>query len=200
MVKDALPRLVVKPILMVELSNGRRALDFCPMKPGLLLAWLLFLPLAAGAAGYGDPLRPAARVAFFGITFIDTSTEGAYDGERPDQTARIGLLEAAVRDRFVAEGFELLANLPVAEDLAGTVNPADCNGCEVRMAAKLGADYVLVGEVQKVSNLILSMNLVMREVESGAMIRGQSVDIRSNTDDSWLRGLNYILKYNFFKA
>ncbi len=170
------------------------------MKPGLLIAWLVVLPLAALAAGYGDPLRPGARVAFLGITFIDTSTEGAYDGERPDQTARIGLLEDAVRDRFAAEGFEVLPTDPVAEELAGTVNPAKCNGCEVRMAGQLGADYVLVGEVQKVSNLILSMNLVMREVPGGAMIRGQSVDIRSNTDDSWLRGLNYILKYNFFKA
>ena len=170
------------------------------MKLGLFLAWLVFLPLAALAASYGDPLRPAARIAFFGITFIDTSTEGAYDGERPDQTARIGLLEDAVRERFGAEGFEIVANDPVAEDLAATVNPADCYGCELRMAATLGADYVLVGEVQKVSNLILSMNLVMRDVESGAMIRGQSVDIRSNTDDSWLRGLNYILKYNFFKS
>lgn len=170
------------------------------MKSGLLLAWLIVLPLAALAAGYGDPLRSGARVAFLGITFIDTSTEGAYDGERPDQTARIGLLEDAVRERFAAEGFEVLSTDPVAGDLAATVNPADCYGCEVRMAARLGADYVLVGEVQKVSNLILSMNLVMREVAGGAMIRGQSVDIRSNTDDSWLRGLNYILKYNFFKS
>jgi hypothetical protein len=170
------------------------------MKPGLLLAWLVVLPLAAQAAGYGDALRPGARIAFLGITFIDTSTEGAYNGVRPDQTARIGLLEDAVRARFAAEGFDLLSTDPVATELAATVNPADCYGCEVRMAAQLGADYVLVGEVQKVSNLILSMNLVMREVPQGAMIRGQSVDIRSNTDDSWLRGLNYILRYNFFKA
>jgi hypothetical protein len=170
------------------------------MKLGLLLAWLVFLPLSAYADSYGDPLRSGASIAFLGITFIDTSTEGAYDGERPDQTARIGLLEGAVRDRFTAEGFTLLSTDPVAAELAATVDPADCYGCELRMAAKLGADYVLVGEVQKVSNLILSMNLVMREVKSGAMIRGQSVDIRSNTDNSWLRGLNYILKYNFFKT
>ena len=68
------------------------------------------------------------------------------------------------------------------------------------MAQKLNAGLVLVGEVQKVSNLILSMNLVMRDVETGRMVRGQSVDIRSNTDDSWLRGIRYILKYNFFKT
>ncbi len=166
----------------------------------LVPLWLFLAASGAASAEYGDPLRAGARVAFLGMTFIDTSTEGAYDGERPDQTARIGLLEETVRARFAAEGFNILSTDPIAAELAGTVNPANCYGCEVRMAAKIGADYVLVGEVQKVSNLILSMNLVLREVEGGAMIRGQSVDIRSNTDESWLRGLNYILKYNFFKA
>jgi hypothetical protein len=68
------------------------------------------------------------------------------------------------------------------------------------MADRLGADYVLVGEVQKVSNLIISMNLVMRDVESGVMVRGLSVDVRSNTDESWLRGMRYILKNHFFKT
>jgi hypothetical protein len=80
------------------------------------------------------------------------------------------------------------------------VNPADCAGCELRLAEKLGADYVVVGEVQKVSNLILSMNLVLREVPSGMMLRGLSVDFRSNTDETWLRAMRYILRYNFFKA
>ena len=67
------------------------------------------------------------------------------------------------------------------------------------MAKTLGADFVLVGVVQKVSNLILSMNLVMRAVETGKVARARVVDIRSNTDQSWARGMNYILKTAFFK-
>jgi hypothetical protein len=163
--------------------------------PLLLALW----PALAGA-DTDRPLAPGASVAFLGLTFIDTSTEGEYMGARADEAARIVLLEDAVRDRFAAEGFELVPTDPVAEELERTVNPADCYGCEARMAAKLGARYVLVGEVQKVSNLILAMNLVMREVESGEMVRGLSVDIRSNTDESWLRGMNYILKNHFFRS
>ena len=41
--------------------------------------------------------------------------------------------------------------------------------------------------VQKVSNLILNINLEVRS-ESGAMRYRGSVDIRGNTDESWLRG------------
>ncbi|ARE39090.1 hypothetical protein RGUI_0949 [Rhodovulum sp. P5] len=165
----------------------------------LSLAACTVLSTAAAARVDLPRLDRAGPVAFLGIVFLDTSTEGAYFGERPDELARIALLEDAVRDRFAMEGFTLMDLSPIAQQLENTVNPANCYGCEVRMGRKLGATYVLVGEVQKVSNLILSMNLVMREVETGQMVRGQSVDIRSNTDDSWLRGIRYILKNHFFK-
>ncbi len=166
----------------------------------ILLSLFLILMPALALSYLDKPLKPNAKIAFLGITFIDTSTEGAYNGERPDQTARTRLLEETTRKRFAEKGFVILDNSPITEELANTVNPADCYGCELRMAERLGADYVLVGEVQKVSNLILSMNLVLREVKTGEALRALAVDIRSNTDVSWLRGLDYILKNHFFKS
>lgn len=161
----------------------------------VLAAILLAAP---GPALALDPLDPGASVAFFGIDFIDSSAEGSYGGAREDEAARLALLEDAVRQRFLEEGFDLLDLDPVAEELARTRSPADCNGCDVRMAARLGADYALVGEVQKVSNLILSMNLALREVDTDRLVRMLAVDVRSNTDDSWLRGGRYILNNHFF--
>ncbi|EPX76110.1 DUF3280 domain-containing protein [Salipiger mucosus] len=153
----------------------------------------LCLALAAPAAA-DEP----ERVAFFGLTFLDTSMQTEMFGENPDETARLAMLEEMVRDRFEAEGFALVPLDPVAERLESTVNPAKCYGCDTRMAQTLEADYSLVGEVQKVSNLILSMNLQMREAGSGDMVRGRVVDIRSNTDESWSRGMRYILDRTFF--
>ena len=164
-----------------------------------MLAGIVAAIAVSTAAMAADSLPPTDRVAFFGITFLDTSTEGAYFGEKSEERARIGLLEETVREWFLAEGFGFMDLEPVAVELDRIVNPAKCYGCDLRMGEKLGAEYILVGEVQKVSNLILSMNLVMRSVETGRMVRGQSVEIRSNTDDSWLRGIRYILKNNFFK-
>ena len=146
-----------------------------------------------------ETLDQSGPVAFLGLTFIDTSTEGAYNGAREDETARIGLLEEAIKERFTAEGFTFADLAPIAETLENTVDPSNCYGCEVRMAAKTEARYVLVGAVQKVSNLIISMNLVMRNVPGGEIVRARSVDVRSNTDDSWLRGMRYILKTAFFR-
>jgi hypothetical protein len=67
------------------------------------------------------------------------------------------------------------------------------------MATDLGADFSLVGEVHKVSNLILAMNLQLRDAATGDLVRGGVVDIRSNTDESWQRGMRYILKNRIFR-
>ncbi|WP_417718725.1 DUF3280 domain-containing protein [Salipiger sp.] len=158
------------------------------------LAIILGLCLSTPSAA-----EEAATVAFFGIHMLDTSLQTTELGQDPQEIARRERIEAQVRERFAAEGYELLDLAPVQADLDRVVNPAKCYGCDTRMATKLGADYSLVGEVQKVSNLILTMNLQLRDAETGELVKGGVVDIRGNTDESWERGMRYILKNRIFR-
>lgn len=158
------------------------------------LAIILGLCLSTPSAA-----EEAATVAFFGIHMLDTSLQTTELGQDPQEIARRERIEAQVRERFAAEGYELLDLAPVQADLDRVVNPAKCYGCDTRMATKLGADYSLVGEVQKVSNLILTMNLQLRDAETGDLVKGGVVDIRGNTDESWERGMRYILKNRIFR-
>jgi hypothetical protein len=50
-----------------------------------------------------------------------------------------------------------------------------------------------VGWVQKVSNLILNLNVLVRDVGTGANIATAFVDLRGNTDKSWARATDYLL-------
>ena len=140
------------------------------------------------------------NVAFFGLTMLDTSLQTTELGQDPAELQRLEMLEALVAERFQAAGYTLMDLAPIQEDLDRIVNPAKCYGCDARMGTELGADFVLVGEVQKVSNLILTMNLQMRDAETGELVKGRVVDIRGNTDESWLRGMTYILKNTFFRG
>lgn len=161
-----------------------------------------FIAAAVLAAwpGLASAETPApGRVAFFGLHFVDTSTEGAMNGVRADETARTAMAAALVADDMASRGFVLVSIDPVAGKLATVSNPARCNGCDVAMAVELGADYALSGEVQKVSNLILNLNLVLRDAQTGKAVRGGSVDIRGNTDESWQRGTRYLLKNIIFR-
>ncbi|MCX2723989.1 DUF3280 domain-containing protein [Roseibium salinum] len=160
--------------------------------------WLVIAPMTANGGSY-KPLEPGPDLAYLGFSFVDLSTEGAYNGVRADETGRLRMLEETLRERFAQEGYTVLSNDPIAAKLATVSNPARCYDCEIRLADRLGARYVVVGEVRKVSNLVLSISLVMRDVETGDRVRALAVDIRGNTDQSWLRGMDYILKNHFFK-
>ncbi|WP_187430824.1 hypothetical protein ROLI_041890 [Roseobacter fucihabitans] len=140
------------------------------------------------------------RVAFFGMTLLDTSLQTGATGADPAETARLAKLEDMVRDRFRTENYVLVDIEPARREIDRVANVAKCYGCDTRIATQLGADYALVGEVQKVSNLIIAMNLQLRDADTGQMIRGGVVDIRGNTDESWERGMRYLLKNRIFVA
>jgi hypothetical protein len=47
--------------------------------------------------------------------------------------------------------------------------------------------------VQKISNLILNINLRIEVTASGQVVFQRSVDIRGNTDQSWRRGVDALV-------
>ena len=146
----------------------------------------LALLLGARAARAAD----VPRVAFFGFSLINTSLEQT----KPEEEARITMLDELFRQKLDASGkFKIVPVTAEAQkELGGAVQ--NCNGCERDAAVASGADWAAWGTVQKVSNLILNINLYMEDARSGKMEFVKSVDIRGNTDDSWQHGLNYILK------
>ncbi|WP_103255482.1 DUF3280 domain-containing protein [Tabrizicola aquatica] len=158
----------------------------------------LALLLWASPAPAQDAPAPGS-VAFFGLRFIDLSTEGAINGARPDEATRTEMATDLVAKDMVARGFTLVPIDPVVDQLQTISNPADCNGCDTAMAAKLGAEYALTGEVRKISNLILSLQLNLRDAGTGKTLRAGTVDIRGNTDESWQRGFSYLLRNLIFR-
>lgn len=68
-----------------------------------------------------------------------------------------------------------------------------CNGCAEDIAKAAGADIVLFTWVQKVSNLIINMNAEAQDA-GGRPLDVRSVDMRGNTDASWLRAADALAK------
>jgi hypothetical protein len=75
----------------------------------------------------------------------------------------------------------------------------NCNGCERDFALEACADWAAWGAVQKVSNLILNINVYMEDARANKMEFLKSVDIRGNTDESWQRGLGHMLRHYLFQ-
>jgi hypothetical protein len=65
--------------------------------------------------------------------------------------------------------------------------------CNHRIARRAGAERILLGWVQKVSNLILNVNIEIRDA-STASVLAKSVDLRGNTALSWQRGVDFLVR------
>lgn len=155
------------------------------------------LLLACALAGTFSPAmaKTLPTVAVFEFALTNTSLAAS----TPEELARLQRLDQQLRNGL-RDHFELIDVGPVRDRLAGVDSIRGCNGCELDLARQLGAQQVAYGWVQKVSNLILNVNLVVEDVSSGRTLRAESVDIRSNTDESWTRGLRYLLNERMFRG
>jgi hypothetical protein len=166
-------------------------------KFGLSGAVLLVLGgLLSAVAEASEP----QQVAVFDFELIDTSLEGEVAGVRPDESQRLILISDLLREKLAKSG-----RYSVVDQTAATAQIEDagylhgCNGCEAKIARNLGAELAFTGTVQKVSNLILNINIYVRDAASGKRLRAMSADIRGNTNKSWSRGLSYLVKNRLLK-
>ena len=136
----------------------------------------------------------AERVAVFDFGFVNTSPAPT----TADETSRLHGLDRQLH-QDLASRYAVADLAAVRGQLANLASIRGCNGCEVGLARQVGAGLAAYGWVQKVSNLILNINLVIEDAATGRVVRADSVDIRGNTDESWRRGLKYLLEERLFR-
>jgi hypothetical protein len=136
------------------------------------------------------------KVAFFGFQLINTSLEAT----TPAEDRRVKLLDETFAERLDTSGRFKIVPIPPEPQKKMAAGPeiSGCNGCERDYAKTLGAEWAAWGTVQKVSNLILNINVYMEDARTGELEFVKSVDIRGDTDESWRHGLDYLLRHYLF--
>ena len=142
--------------------------------------------------GLGGARAEPVDVAVFDFELVDTSLEGSMLGVQEAETRRLAALGATLRAAYAeAEGYRVVDLAPVREE-AARLSLRGCGGCARGLAREVGAEIAVTGTVQKVSNLILNINVYVAG-EDGTE-RAFSADIRGNTDESWRRGLDWLIR------
>ena len=67
----------------------------------------------------------------------------------------------------------MVSTEPVKVDIAKGAELCKCGGC----ARKLGADVAITGEIQKVSNVILNINVYVKDLRGGRPEKAYAVDV-----------------------
>ena len=154
----------------------------------LLAAWLL-LPGVAAAA-------PAAATSGALLVTDVELVELAPADQRYDQAedaSRAAMVNRRIRAAIVASGrYRVLDRGPA--DRRPPYRYMDCRACIFDWARQRGARRVLVVWVQKESRLILMLNMALIDVNQPQQeLAGGSVDLRGDTDETWLAGASQML-------
>lgn len=68
-----------------------------------------------------------------------------------------------------------------------------CNGCELDLAKQLGAKQIIVPWIFRMSILIQTLVIEIRDVETGKLILKKPYNFRGNTEKAWEKTLLYAI-------
>jgi hypothetical protein len=139
------------------------------------------------------PAEPL-KAAVFDFELLDTSLEGEMKGPQADEQRRLMDVTEQLRKGLADAAKFVVLDIAPVNAAAHASNLQACGGCDVQYAQQLGADLAITGVVQKVSALILNMNIYLRDAHTGQLVKVMSADFRSNTDESWSRAMSYLLR------
>jgi hypothetical protein len=152
---------------------------------GLVVAMLLVASLA-----HADPMK----AAIFDFELLDTSLQGEVNGPQADEQRRLKDVSEQLRKALAESGKFVVLDIAPVNAAAHASNLQACGGCDVQYAQQLGADLAITGVVQKVSALILSMRIYLRDAHTGRPVSSMNADFRGNTDESWSRAMSFLLR------
>lgn len=157
------------------------------------MAGIGFALLACAPATGAEP----RSLAVMDFELIDEMRQYETAQARQDTDRRLELITSELVREFRKRGmYRVVDNAPAAQlvaKLKASYHLRACNGCELDIGKALGADRVAICWVQKVSNLILNINIEVHGVSTGDTLYAKSVDIRGNTDEAWLRGVRRLV-------
>lgn len=168
--------------------------SFAGLQPNRITTLKLIAAIAGLMMLFAGTAIAAPKVAVFDFELLDTSLQGEVEGARKDEQERLTRAADQLRKALAESGrYEVLDMAPI-NSAAHNSNLQACGGCDVKLAGEIGADIAVTGLVQKVSNLIVNMNIFLRDVHTGKPVTVMSADMRGNTDESWTRTMAWLIR------
>ena len=182
--------------LSMTAATARASIAALGVAAFLILGLVAVGARSTAAAAQNDPVRV---VALLNVQFLNdhADLEPTTNAER----VRLASIESLFKAKLEASGRYKFVSVPAdaAEKIAAGPEVGACGGCEFEYGKQLGAAYAAWIVVQKVSDLILNINVYMADIAARKLTFVHSTDIRGNTDESWTRGITYLVK-NYLSA
>ncbi len=158
-------------------------------------AVLIAALLTCGATALAADAEPPT-LAVIGFELVDEQPDSARAAQL---RGRLAAIKAQLEQGLQARALYRVVDTAAAAELIEAQRERHaflyrCNACLAEVGQRLGTRLVAVGWVQRVSELILNINVSVRDAQTDAEVLSKSVDLRGNTDETWARGVNFMLR------
>lgn len=152
----------------------------------------VFPDMAAGDSPSPSPLK---RLVVLDFELAGDLSDNTFEATHQQ---RIKMASAKLRDGIKRNHlYEVVDEDTVAtliENFSPYQNLHHCNGCELDMARQLNAEQILVPWVFRMSNLILTMHVEIRDTATGRIVVKKALDFRGDNDIAWTRAIEYLIR------
>ena len=144
-------------------------------------------PCAAADAG---PIR----IAVFDFELNDRSAGGGIIAEDAIDAENLRKSTEEARRRLSASGrYRVLATSSVAGEVLAAGGIQHCNACDGVLAKKLGADQSMIGVVTRVNRTEFTLQVLVRDTETGAVVSNTFTGLRMGANYAWPRGVKWVM-------
>jgi hypothetical protein len=162
----------------------------CPARSALAAGLAALLGCAIAPAGAADPVK----IAVFPFELRDLS--GSSGILAPDAVNADYLSKATEEARRLLQAS---GRYRIVDTAAATADPAaaqgiqHCHGCEAALARTLGADQSMAGLVTRVTPIVYTVQIVVRNADTGALVSNHYTDSRLGANYAWPRGVKWLM-------
>jgi hypothetical protein len=134
------------------------------------------------------------KIAVFDFEWEDFSGGAGLIPESDQDREQLRLATETVRRLLTESGRYSLVDVSQADAPDVTAHSLHkCDGCDVPIARKLGADQSLVGIVTRITRTDYAVTFKLRDARTGAPIAVEQTDLRIGANYSWNRGAAWLI-------
>ena len=141
------------------------------------------------------------KIAVFDFVLDDKSAGGGIVAADAVDIENLKKSTAEARRLLSGSGrYTIIDASSTVADLEAAGGILGCNGCEGPLARKLGADQSMVGVITRVARTEYTLQVLVRDANSGKVLSNDHTGLRLGANYSWPRGVRWLMTRKILPA
>ena len=145
--------------------------------------------------------EPGVKIAVFDFELNDRSAGGGIISQDAIDTENLKMSTEEARRMLVDSGrFSIVDAGSAAGEITAAGGLQHCGACESALAKKLGADQSMAGIVTRVNRTEYTLQILVRDAETGAVVSNAFTGLRMGANYAWPRGVKWLMNNKILSA